>query len=266
VLLLHAAGCDRTFLRAHPEHELTDLQQLHYARYLHERLQGRPTQYITGRQEFWGLEFRVNPSVLIPRPETEHVVEIAECRLKIADCKSPRIVDCGAGSGCIAIALAHDFQAAQVLAGDISADALRTAFENARRLGVADRVHFFQGDLLACLPDACVDLVVSNPPYVASNDAATLQREVREHEPHQALFAGEDGLATYRRLIPEAARVLRPGAWLVLELGYNVGEQVRAMFAGAWDSLQIDKDLAGIDRVLSARSSPAPNPQLPSPK
>ncbi len=256
VLLMHAAGCDRAFLRAHPEQQLTDLQQLHFARYLHERIQGRPTQYITGRQEFWGLEFRVNPSVLIPRPETEHVVEIAECRLKNAACRNPIIVDCGTGSGCIAIALAHDLQTARVFAGEISPDALRTASENAGRLGVADRVHFFQGDLLSCLPDACVDLVASNPPYVADADAATLQREVRDHEPHLALFAGGDGLAVYRRLVPEAARVLRPGAWLVLELGYNVAEQVRAMFAEGWDSLQIEKDLAGIDRVLSARRSP----------
>lgn len=251
VLLMHAVCGDRTLLAAHPEQELTDLQQLHYARYLHERIQGRPTQYITGQQEFWGLEFRVNASVLIPRPETEHVVEIAEYRLQNADC--PNVIDVGTGSGCIAIALAHDLPAARVFASDISSEALRTASENARRLGVADRVHFFQGDLLTSLPDAAVDLVVSNPPYVATTDAATLQREVREHEPHQALFAGEDGLAVYRRLVPEAARILRPGGWLVLELGYNVAEQVRAMFSEAWDSPEIGKDLAGIDRVLSAR-------------
>lgn len=251
VLLMHAAGCDRAFLSAHPEHELTDVQQLHYARYLHERIHGRPTQYITGRQEFWSLEFRVNPSVLIPRPETEHLVEIAERRMRNTECRT--VVDVGTGSGCIAIALANDLKAAQVFAADISADALRTAADNARRLGVADRVHFFQGNLLTSLPDSAVDLVVSNPPYVSTADAATLQREVREHEPHQALFAGEDGLAVYRRLVPEAARVLRPGGWVVLELGYNVAEQVRGMFGDSWESLETTKDLAGIDRVLSAR-------------
>jgi len=249
VLLMHAAGCDRTFLSAHPEQELSDLQQLHYGRYLHERLQGRPSQYITGRQEFWGLEFRVNPSVLIPRPETEHVVEIAECRLQNADC--PSVADCGTGSGCIAIALAHDLTNARVFASDISAAALETATGNAQRLGAP--VHFFQADLLSCLANASLDMVVSNPPYVANADAATLQTEVRDHEPHQALFAGDDGLAVYRRLVPEATRVLRPGGWLVLELGYNVAEQVRGLLNTGWEELSIMKDLAGIDRVLSAR-------------
>lgn len=249
VLLLHAVGGQRNLLAAHPERELTDLQQLHYARYLHERLQGRPTQYITGRQEFWGLEFRVNPSVLIPRPETEHVVENAELRMRNAECR--RVVDCGTGSGCIAIALAHDFPQAQVWASDVSAEALRTARENARRLSVT--VQFFQADLLSCLPNASVDLVASNPPYVARSDAAGLQREVRDHEPHQALFAGDHGLDIFRRLIPEAQRVLRPGGWVAMEVGYNMAEAVGALFGAGWQEISVSKDLAGIDRVLSAR-------------
>jgi release factor glutamine methyltransferase len=252
LLLMHAAAGDRTLLYTHPERELGDLARLHYGRYLHERLQGRPTQYITGRQEFWGLEFQVNPSVLIPRPETEHVVERA---LQIAEC-GLRIADCGTGSGCIAIALAKEMPEAKILAGDISFEALAVAADNARRLGVGQRVHFFCADLLACFPGASLDIVVSNPPYVATADAATLAREVREFEPHQALFAGEEGLAVYRRLIPEAARVLRPGGWAVFELGYNVAEPVRQLFTPGWEEIAIMKDLAGIDRVISARRAP----------
>lgn len=237
-------------MRAHPERELSDLQQLHYARYLNERISGKPTQYITGHQEFWGLDILVNPAVLIPRPETEHLVERA---IRLAtDHRLTRIADCGTGSGCIALALAQDLAAATVHATDISRPALETAVSNARHLNLP--VSFVECDLLTAFRDASIDLVVSNPPYVALADRDTLAREVRDHEPPGALFAGEDGTSVYRRLIPELARVLRPGAWAVVELGYNVANTARQLFSTRlWDSLATDSDLAGIERVLYAR-------------
>lgn len=256
VLLLHAIAAERSVLRAHPERELSDLQQLHYARYLHERLAGMPTQYVTGHREFWGLDILVNPTVLIPRPETEHVVERA---LSLAtEYRHTRIADCGTGSGCIALALAHDLAhdlpAAHLYATDISRPALETAAGNARRLNLP--VSFVACDLLTCFSDAAIDLVVSNPPYVALADRDGLAREVRDHEPAGALFAGEDGTSVYRRLIPEAARVLRPGGWAVVELGYNVAVTVRQLFSTPlWHSLATGPDLAGIERVMYARRS-----------
>ncbi len=253
VLLMHAVGGDRTLLYGHPERELADPERIHYGRYLHERLSGRPTQYITGRQEFWGLEFRVNPSVMIPRPETEHVVERA---LEIADCRFPiadyRIADIGTGSGCIAVALARERPKAQIFAGDLSANALATAAENAQSLGLAGTVHFFRANLLSCFPDTSLDLVVSNPPYVGLRESPGLPRELR-FEPPMAVFAGEEGLEVYRLLIPEAARVLRASGWVVLELGYNMAEKVRGLFGEGWQEVQTAPDLAGIERVISGR-------------
>lgn len=255
ILLMHATHVDRTQLYSHPERELRDAERVHYARYLHERLSGRPTQYITGRQEFWGLEFRVNPSVLIPRPETEHVVERARdaANSLAAGGAGLTLADVGTGSGCIAIALAHELPQARILAGDLAAEALSTATDNAARLGVSARVSFFRGDLLECLADGSLDLVVSNPPYVGRREADKLQREIRDFEPPVAVFAGEEGLEAYRRLVPQAARVLRPGGWLVLELGYNVAEKVRSLFSQGWEEVQTSPDLSGVERVLSAR-------------
>lgn len=256
VLLLHAIHSDRTTLYAHSERELNDIERIHYGRYLHQRLTGLPTQYVTGRQEFWGLEFRVDPSVLIPRPETEHVVE----RVLTLRKSRMRIADCGTGSGCIAIALAKELPDACILAGDLSAAALDTASRNAARLGFGGQVRFFRADLLACLADASLDIVVSNPPYVAASDAGGLQREVRDFEPPMALFAGEDGTEFYRRLASEAARVLRPSGWVVLEFGYNMAGKVRDLFQQscnhpAWDQIETTRDLSGIERVFSACKS-----------
>ena len=254
--LLNAAGAGRTALYTHPERELSDVERIHYARYLNQRLDGLPTQYVTGRQEFRGLEFRVDPSVLIPRPETEHVVEKV---LTLG--KGPVLIaDCGTGSGCIAIALAKELREACILAGDLSAAALDTAARNAVRLSCAGRVSFFRADLLACLADESIDILVSNPPYVAASDSASLPREVRDFEPRMALFAGEVGTEIYRRLVPEAARVLRPGGWVVLELGYNMAGKVRDLFGdlfphGGWEQIETTRDLSGIERVFSARKS-----------
>jgi release factor glutamine methyltransferase len=245
VLLCHALGRERSYLYSHPEAELSDLARLHYGRCLHERLAGKPTQYITGRQEFYGRDFLVTPEVLIPRPETEHVVETA-----LAVVPAPqRVVDVGCGSGAIAITLSLEMQR-EVVATDISGAALAVAAKNAKKLNA--RVEFVACDLASAFAPASLDLVVSNPPYVALADAPGLQREVRDYEPHVALFAGDTGLEFYARLVKEAERVLRPGGALVMELGFKASEPVRAMLGPLWQDVQILPDLAGIPRVLSA--------------
>lgn len=243
VLLAHAIGCERPWLFAHSSDELKELWWIHYGRYLHQRLKGIPTQYITGRQEFFGRDFRVTPDVLIPRPETEHLIEEA--------LKYPvdTILDIGAGSGAIAVTLALETRA-RVLATDISEAALNVASENAALLGA--NVSYLACDLGCALRDHSFDLVVSNPPYVAESARAALQPEVRDHEPQLALFAGPDGLDLYRRLIPEAARLLKPGGRLILELGHDSLDPVRAML-DSWRDLVVVADLARIPRVISAR-------------
>jgi release factor glutamine methyltransferase len=241
VLLMRATGHDRAWLYAHGDDELIEVWWIHFGRYLHQRIKGEPTQYITGRQEFYGREFRVTPDVLIPRPETEHLIEAALAR------GAQNILDIGTGSGAIAVTLALETKA-RVTASDLSLAALRVAWQNAQALGA--RVDFVACDLGAAFGQGSFDLVVSNPPYVAGRDRATLQAEVRDHEPELALFGGEDGLAVYRRLIPEAARLLRAGGWLMMELGD--AQAVREMCAG-WGDAEIVNDLAGIPRVLLAR-------------
>jgi release factor glutamine methyltransferase len=246
VLLAHALGRERAYLLGHPEHELSEIEWLHYGRYLHERMQGKPTQYITGRQEFYGREFRVTPDVLIPRPETEHVVEAA---LRFAG-HVGRILDVGCGSGILTVTLRLETGAA-VWATDISAAAIRVAARNAQRLD--SPVAFVQCDLMSAFADRSMDLIVSNPPYVPLGDKAGLQREVRDWEPHEALFAGPTGLEIYERLVVDAERVLRPGGWLIMELGFNTSGRVAAMFPGNWQNLETLPDLAGIPRVIAAR-------------
>ena len=246
VLLCHALNREREYLYAHPEEELTEVAWIHYGRYLHQRLQGKPTQYITGRQEFYGREFRVTPDVLIPRPETEHLVEATLARVRPGD----KVLDVGTGSGAIAISIALE-TSAQVYATDISTAALRIASENARKLHAP--VTFIAADLISCFADATFDLVASNPPYVPKTDHPALQREVRDYEPGVALFGGPSGLEIYERLIPEARRVLRPGGWLLLELGYNSLEPVRRMLGSQWSEITVQADLAGLPRVLAAK-------------
>ncbi len=246
VLLGHALRQERAYLYAHSERELREVEWIHYGRYLHERLNGKPTQYITGRQEFYGRDFRVTPDVLIPRPETELVVETALALVRGAR----RIVDAGCGSGAIAVTL--QLETGALVAGtDISAAALAVAAENARALGT--RIDWLQCDLISAIAGASVDLIVSNPPYVPLGDRAGLQREVRDYEPEVALFAGPTGFEIYERLVADAARVLRPGGWLVLELGYTSKDRVTAMLGANWRDVRIAPDLAGIPRVLAAR-------------
>jgi len=242
VLLAHATGQDRVWLTAHSTDELREVWWIHYGRYLHQRREGIPTQYITGKQEFYGRQFRVTPDVLIPRPETEHLIEAALA------CHAQDILDVGTGSGAIAITLALETNA-RITATDISPAALRVAEANAARLNA--EVRFLECDLV---PEGSFDLVVSNPPYVALTDKPTLQREVRDHEPELALYGGDDGLGIYRRFIPAAARVLKPGGSLVMEIGSTQAEAVGAMLS-LWSSVQILNDLAGLPRVVHARIS-----------
>ena len=249
VLLGHAMRVERVYFFAHPERELSDLERLHYGRYLHERLGGKPTQYITHRQEFYSRDFRVTADVLIPRPETEHVVEVA---LEVARGGAPaarRVRDVGTGSGALAVTLGLEMDV-ETWATEISPAAARVAAENAARLGA--RVHFVVCDLMEAFAKGSMDLIVSNPPYVPLAQREGLQREVRDFEPHLALFAGDTGFELYDRIVADARRVLQPGGWLVLELGFTSLPHVQALLAG-WDSLRVVPDLAGIPRVIAVR-------------
>jgi release factor glutamine methyltransferase len=271
LLLMHALDRDRTWLYTNPEFPLDRGAVEAYFALVGRRAAGEPTQYLTGKQEFWGLEFEVTPAVLIPRPETEHVVEVALERLGARGLKidmatgapSPRlrIADVGTGSGCLAVALARELPHAETIATDISAAALDVARRNAVRHAVADRVHFLETNLLEALlvsplgpHPSPLDVIVSNPPYVARNEAAALPREVRDHEPHAALFGGPTGVEIYSRLIEQAGALLRSGGILVLELGYNSADEVRKIFRAQphWADVSVTNDLAGIPRVLAA--------------
>jgi release factor glutamine methyltransferase len=257
LLLMHALGRDRTWLYSHPEVLLAPGQVETYFALIARRSTGEPTQYLTGKQEFWGLEFEVNRDVLIPRPETEHVVEVALERIRKGGIGNAhlRIADVGTGSGCIAVALARELPDAEIFATDISAAALEVARRNAARHGVTARIHFLECDLLQGVACSSLDMVVSNPPYVAGREADALAREVREHEPHLALFGGAAGTEIYARLIEQASALLRPGGILVLELGYDSAAHVEALLGDdpAWTDVAITNDLAGIPRVIAAR-------------
>jgi release factor glutamine methyltransferase len=266
LLLMHALGRDRTWLYSHPEEIVALATAEKYFALVVRRASGEPTQYLTGKQEFWGLEFEVTPAVLIPRPETEHVIEVALERLsslrsaKASDtkCKETnlRIADVGTGTGCIAIALSRELPNSEIFATDISPDALAVARRNAVRHGVDARVHFFECDLLGAFSGSPLsfDLIVSNPPYVGRNEASELAREVRDHEPHAALFGGATGVEMYALLVEQAGALLRPGGILVIELGYNSLEHVRVIFEKqiGWRNVAVTLDLAGIERVMAA--------------
>jgi release factor glutamine methyltransferase len=248
VLLCHALRCDRAHLYGHSTDELTELAWIHYGRYLNERLAGKPTQYITQRQEFFGRDFYVNSDVLIPRPETEHLVETAVAYARRSG--ALRIIDIGTGSGAIAISVALEL-GCEVLASDVSVAALAVAARNVRTH--AALVGLFAGDLLAAVRPASIDLLISNPPYVPGGDSANMQTEVRDWEPHVALFAGDTGFEIYRRLIRQAATVIKPGGRIYMELAYRSLEGVREMLATQWGDFEVISDLAGWPRVIGAR-------------
>jgi release factor glutamine methyltransferase len=277
LLLMHATGRDRVWLYAHPEESVEPAIAERYLELIARRSAGVPTQYLSGKQEFWGLEFEVTPDVLIPRPETEHVIEVALDRLGLRQARRGRsantngsellIADVGTGSGCIAIALAKELPAALIHATDISSAALAVARRNAARHKVCDQIQFYQCDLLGSFlrqssvtshESLLFDLVVSNPPYVGHNEKLDLQHEVREHEPEVALYAGEGGNDLYEPLICRAVERLKPGGILVLELGYNSLPAVRPLLENsAWRNVDVTNDLAGIPRVLAAEKTSA---------
>ncbi len=246
VLLAHAVDRDRTYLYTYPERELSTVEWIHYGRYLHERLNGKPVQHILKSAEFYGRRFGITPDVLIPRPETEHVVERA---LTLAS-KARRIADVCTGSGILAITLAIELKPESTVASDISAPALKVAQTNAASLGA--RVEFIRCDLLESL-DGNFDLIVSNPPYIPSAVIDALDAEVRNYDPHVALDGGPDGLAVYRRLIPQARTRLAHGGWLIMEIGHDQGDSVPALLGEGWSHVKVTSDLAGRARVVEAR-------------
>lgn len=258
LLLMKVLERDRTWLYSHSEEHLSPQQCVDFQRLVARRCAGEPTQYLTGRQEFWGREFEVGPGVLIPRPETEHVVELAlEMLGPPSENEHFKIADIGTGSGCLAVSLALALPRSQVVATDVSADALAYARRNAERHGVTSRIEFRQSNLLdSCSPQS-FDLVVSNPPYVGRRDAATLPREVREHEPPEALLGGDEGFEFYDALVAQARNALPPSGVLVLELGYNSLARVCSLLDSppAWSDVRVTNDLAGIPRVIGARKA-----------
>jgi release factor glutamine methyltransferase len=291
LLLLHVLGRDRTWLYAHPEEPVSSADAERFFALIARRTNGEPTQHLTGKQEFWGLEFEVTPDVLIPRPETEHVIEVALDRLAVRELRAGRkqtlageglqIADIGTGSGCIAIALAKELPSATIYATDVSPAALTVAKRNAKRHSVSDRIHFLESNLFDQVSVVGVqhaapllgtdssstprqppvtshqsplfDLIVSNPPYIGHREAAALMREVRDHEPEIALYGGEEGYELYANLITQAAAHLKPGGILVLELGHDSLPAVQPLLdAPAWTNVGVTNDLAGIPRVLAA--------------
>jgi release factor glutamine methyltransferase len=291
LLLLHVLGRDRTWLYAHPEEQLSPADADRFFQLIARRKNGEPTQHLTGKQEFWGLEFEVTPDVLIPRPETEHVIEVALDRLALRELRAGRkqsltgeglqIADIGTGSGCVAIALAKELPQATIFATDISPAALAIAQRNAQHHSVSDRIHFLKSNLLDKFSSVgaryivplrsegsnaglhqspitshqspLLDLIASNPPYIGRREAPTLMREVRDHEPEIALYGGEEGYELYADLIAQSAAHLKPGGLLVLELGHNSLPAVQPLFEGpTWANVAVTNDLAGIPRVLAA--------------
>jgi release factor glutamine methyltransferase len=294
LLLLHALGRDRAWIYAHPEEEISSADTERFFALITRRSNGEPTQHLTRKQEFWGLEFEVTSDVLIPRPETEHVIEVALDRLAVRELRASRpqkndgagllIADIGTGSGCIAIALAKELPGAKIYATDISPRTLEVARRNAARHSLSDRIQFWESNLLdqvfvvgaqhaapllgkdaphesrvTSLPAMAgheslfFDLIVSNPPYVGRREAATLPREVRDHEPEVALYGGEEGYELYAALIAQSAQHLKPGGILVLELGHTSLPAVQPLFdAQTWTNVGVTNDLAGIPRIIAA--------------
>jgi release factor glutamine methyltransferase len=254
LLLMFILNCDRAYLYAHPERELTRDEQSRYAAALVERARGVPTQYITGHQEFWGMDLVVTPAVLIPRPETEHVIESVMDRVGRAPAPSEllRISDVGTGSGCIALALAKELPQVEILATDISAAALEIARANAARHQLESRIQFREADLLAGFENDAFDFIVSNPPYVGESEEDQVQLEVRKFEPRGAVFAGPTGMEVIMRLVPQARAALKPGGWLVMEISGAISEKVQRLLQH-WNDVRIRPDLQSIPRVVQAQ-------------
>jgi release factor glutamine methyltransferase len=252
LLLAHVLGSDQTALLTHPERMLSAAESEQFEHLVERRLASEPMQYLTGEQEFFGLRLEVSPAVLIPRPETEHLVEAVLERFERDE--AVRIVDVGTGSGAIAVALAHAMPQSRVTAVDLFPAALEVARRNAQRHGVIDRLTLLPSDLLAAVEREEFDAVVANPPYVAAGDV--LEPQVANYEPHSALYAGPTGLEVYERLIPQAARVLKTGGWLMLEIGYGQSPALRNLMHG-WAGFTLVNDLQGIPRVALGQKQSA---------
>jgi len=254
LLLMFTLNCDRAYLYAHPERELTADEQTRYDAALAERTRGVPAQYITGHQEFWGMDFIVTPAVLIPRPETEHVIEtVLDCVGRAPSPATPfRVADIGTGSGCIALALAKELPQAEIHATDISPAALEVAHANAARHQLESRIQFREADLLSGFENNSFDVIVSNPPYVGESEEDQVQLEVRKFEPRNAVFAGPAGTEVIARLIPQAHAALKPGGWLVIEVSGSIAGEVRKLLH-AWEEVTARPDLQSIPRVVQAR-------------
>lgn len=254
LLLLHVLQIDRPTLFAYPDRILTPQQLESYQAAVNRRLSHEPIQYITGTQEFFGLQLKVTPATLIPRPETEHLVE-AVLRGLPHD-RPMKILDVGTGTGAIALALAAHLPQARITAIDLSAEALKIARENAVTHHLESRVQFLLSDLLTGLPQseqiAAFDAIVSNPPYIPESDRAELHPQVSEFEPPEALFAGALGLDIYRRLIPQAHAALKPGGLLALEIGHGQKDALYGLLTG-WQDVSFIADLQQIPRVILAR-------------
>jgi release factor glutamine methyltransferase len=264
LLLMFTLGCDRAYLFAHPERELSAAEAIRYEAALGERASGVPAQYITGHQEFWGMDFIVTPSILIPRPETEHVIEtVLELQASVPDIRHPalesrkpeagsRIADIGTGSGCIALALAKELPQAEIYATDVSPAALEIARANAARHQLESRVQFREADLVAGFADDFFNLIVSNPPYVGESEADEVQLEVRKFEPRNAVFAGPTGTEVIARLIPQAHAALKPGGWLVMEISGSIADATKRLLQD-WNEVATVPDLQSIARVVRAQ-------------
>jgi len=262
LLMMFSLGCDRAYLYAHPERELSPEESRRYEQALSQRERGTPAQYITGHQEFWGMDLIVTPAVLIPRPETEHAVETVLRLVRASegapgdDARPPlsrvRIADVGTGSGCIALALAKELPTAEIYATDISSEALEVARANASRLQMASRIEFSRNDLLAGLGASEFDFVVSNPPYIGESEADEVQLEVRKFEPRRAVFAGPTGLEVIEQLIPQAYSKLRGNGWLVMEISGTIVNGVKDLL-DEWKQKQVINDLQGIPRIVAAQ-------------
>jgi len=255
VLLLEAAGVDEVEWLSSPHRRVPKRDEIRYQRLIEKRLSGSPLAYITGRKEFWSLSLRLLPGVLIPRPETELIVEKA---LEAADSRNPRIVDIGTGCGNIALALAKELPEARIVATDVSAKAIHNAELNARdhRLG---NVRFVRGSLFSALRglglEGKCDLVVSNPPYVSAAEWKTLPAEVRDHEPRRALVGGETGLEFIRRLVKGSPAFISPGGYLLFEVGEGQAAKAVSLLGPDWTDVQSSADLRGILRVIQARKT-----------
>jgi release factor glutamine methyltransferase len=254
LLLASVLVCDSAFLITHGEDRLSHENVVRFNDFLRRRAAGEPLQYITGKQAFYELEFEVNKDVLIPRPETELLVETALGLLSKME-RPPFVCDVGTGSGCIAISLLHEIRGARAIGIDISTAALRVASRNAARHGVGDRIHFMAGDAFEALrPTASFSMIVSNPPYIAEADLQHLQREVRDHEPRLALAGGSAGLEIIRRLLEQAPNFLVDGGYFLFEIGFDQSEAVKELIdTQVWDLLNIHTDLQGVPRTVELR-------------